>query len=314
METTPSKEQMVNIVYGELPVMDLVYEELKGVGSPEVVHVEDEALSYYYPRSIENVVRKANYRSIQLISSVGGMVERFQMLPDGGIVTSSGNMLSIWRDAGEVYEEQELLTLEDGEEFQMLPDGRIVTRCEGEGVKIWTKNGKEYIEEIQKEDTYIWACQMLPDGRIVTSNGENISIRESDGVDFRKRVLLVSDLHISKFQMLSDRKILTMEEGEATGPSVLVMHMDIGEGFQKQQLLILDEDNGSIEFQMLPDGRIVINMRNNLSMWEDVGKGYKEQELLISDREVLAFQVLQDGRIIVSTRDKGLIILDGDSI
>ncbi|MHB8362251.1 MAG: hypothetical protein ACYDBX_01350, partial [Patescibacteria group bacterium] len=177
-----SKGQMVDIVYGKLPVEDPIYEELASVGSSEVKHSEDE-LAYYYPRSIENVVRKDNYRvqgEIKLKPSDGKQCYGFQMLPDSRIVTSSWttsniSVLSMWGEEVNGYEEQEIFGAgKRVDEFKMLPDSRIVTFCWPKpgilALSMWENKVNGYEEqEIFRTDKSVRNFQMLPDGSIVTS-------------------------------------------------------------------------------------------------------------------------------------------------
>ncbi|MHB8362253.1 MAG: WD40 repeat domain-containing protein [Patescibacteria group bacterium] len=326
----PSRSQMVDIVYGKLPMEDPVHDELGEIRSPDVVHMEDE-LAYYYPRSIESVVRKDDYR-IQKVIKLTYSDERnrdcseFQMLPDGRVLARGGRNSMVKIFEGKDYTER-TLPISRARGIQMLPDGRILmTRGYPENFCMWEDKGQGYQEQRIRVNGVDF--QMLPDGRIVIVSGKTLYIWEDKGEGYMGQELFKSDSETMlrmRFQMLPDGRVVTCDSGKT-----LNMWEDVGVGYKKQELPLLLRPSDKIisDFQMLPDGRIITIIEEEkdsmgydyyrLSIWEDKGLGYEEREVPdLSDRyRINRFQILPEGQIVVlvGAAVSELIILDGDPV
>ena len=137
------------------------------------------------PRTIESVVAKRDYKSVEELKAHTSDVSCLQVLPDGRIVSGSDDRtLRIWtKSAGGGWDSEVLSGHTNSVQcLQVLPDGRIVSGSRDFTLLVWTKDADDkWQSEVLSGHTLASQClQVLPDGRIVSGSADH-TLRIWDG-------------------------------------------------------------------------------------------------------------------------------------
>jgi WD40 repeat protein len=184
------KKDIIDIIKKAQSVKELEEIILLRDESVQIIKEIEEIISqyyspYYYPRSLETVVEKEDYKTIEVLDNKSP-VHTLQVLPDSRIVSGSGDKtIIIWERNPQTgkYEEKEKLKGHTDLVWilQVLPDGRIVSGSDDKTIRIWEKNpqtGKyEEKEKLEGHTDWVRTLQVLKDGRI--ESGKRILKQES---------------------------------------------------------------------------------------------------------------------------------------
>ena len=168
------------------------------------------------PRTIESVVAKRDYKSVEELKAHTADVNCLQALPDGRIVSGSDdNTLRIWtKSAGGKWDSEVLSGHTDSVRcLQALPDGKIVSGSNDRTLRIWTKSagGGWDSEVLSGHNNYVNCLQALPDGRIV-SGSDDTTLRiwtKSAGGKWDSEVLSGHNRSVWCLQVLPDGTIVS---------------------------------------------------------------------------------------------------------